>query len=138
MTKAKPVNIASTIKTARLALGMTMHELAAKIAEAEGSAAPLAWQTVQQWEAGLTTPRHKRLTAVASVLNLTVPRLLGIEATNQTVATRTGVEDLATGQPSAGACAHEREQVLREAISAIAQTESRKQAIEALERLIKP
>lgn len=73
------VTIHQAIKARRLALGLSQEALAAKVAKAEGRAAPLSRQTITQWESDgpdATAPKRKRLEFVAQVLGTTVERLL--------------------------------------------------------------
>lgn len=55
---------------------MTQEDLAHRVSVLEGRSEPLMRQTVQQWEAGLSAPRHRRMAAVAQALGVSVQDLL--------------------------------------------------------------
>lgn len=71
------MSINHRIRQRRKELGLSQLQLAEKVSELEGSAAVLTRATVAQWEAGSTSPKHKRLQHVAEALQTTVPELLG-------------------------------------------------------------
>jgi len=74
------MSIHENIKSARLAKGWSMEQLAEAIASAEKSAKPLSWQTIQQWENGTTAPKRTRLKTVAEVLGVSQAELSGVES----------------------------------------------------------
>ena len=67
-----------------------MERLAQEVSKAERLAKPLAWQTVQQWEAGLSAPKRKRMETVASLLGLTIYQLVSKHSANQLPLSDTG------------------------------------------------
>jgi transcriptional regulator with XRE-family HTH domain len=69
------MSIHEAIKARRLALEWSQERLAAAVSELEGLTKPLAWQTVQQWENGVSAPARKRLPHVAAALGLTLQEL---------------------------------------------------------------
>lgn len=64
------MTIHEELKAARLKKGLSMEQLAKQISEAEQSAKPLAWQTIQQWEAGRSAPKRTRLDLVKKILGM--------------------------------------------------------------------
>src|SRR4051812_26855123 len=50
-----------------------MKQLAEAVSRAEGLAKPLVWQTVQQWESGVSAPKRVRMATVARLLELDMP-----------------------------------------------------------------
>lgn len=64
------MTIHKQIRAARLNKGWSMRQLAEAVSRAEGQAKPLAWQTVQQWESGVSAPKRKRMAIVAQLLEL--------------------------------------------------------------------
>ncbi|CAN7363800.1 helix-turn-helix domain-containing protein [Acidovorax sp. LjRoot118] len=64
------MTIHAELKAARLAQGLSMEQLAREISKAEKSAKPLAWQTIQQWEAGKSAPKRTRLDLVKKILGM--------------------------------------------------------------------
>lgn len=69
------MSIHEAIKTRRLALEWSHQRLADEVSKREGLSKPLAWQTVQQWENGVSAPARKRLPFVAEALGLTLDSL---------------------------------------------------------------
>lgn len=69
------MSIHEAIKGRREALGWSQTKLAEEVSSREGLPKPLAWQTVQQWENGVSAPTRKRLPFVASALGLTIEEL---------------------------------------------------------------
>jgi phage repressor protein C with HTH and peptisase S24 domain len=76
MKNSRPMSIHEQIKAARLKKEWSMERLAQEVSKAEKLAKPLAWQTVQQWEAGLSAPKRRRMETVASLLGLTIYELV--------------------------------------------------------------
>lgn len=64
------MSIHEQIKTAREKMGWSMQRLAAEISATESLAKPLSWQTVQQWENGLSAPKRTRMQTVRRLLKL--------------------------------------------------------------------
>jgi transcriptional regulator with XRE-family HTH domain len=76
------MSIHEAIKARRQALEWSQERLAEEVSRLEGLSKPLAWQTVQQWENGVSAPARKRLPFVAAALGLTMEEL-NIRAANQ-------------------------------------------------------
>ena len=66
------MSIHEAIKARRLALEWSQERLASEVSKREGLTKPLAWQTVQQWENGVSAPTRKRLPFVAQALGFTL------------------------------------------------------------------
>lgn len=81
--------IHTAIKERRISMGISLQELARKISEIEGLTKPLAWQTVQQWEAGKSAPKRARMGATAKALGVNASALadgrVELEQSPQTV-----------------------------------------------------
>lgn len=71
------MDIHQQIKQAREKRGWSMERLAKEISEAEGLAKPLSWQTVQQWENGVSAPKRTRMGVVRRLLELDPPAQKG-------------------------------------------------------------
>lgn len=71
------MSIHEAIKARRKAIGMSMQGLADAVSGLEGLTKKLGWQTVQQWEKGVSAPKRTRLAHVATALKTTVTELLG-------------------------------------------------------------
>lgn len=69
------MSIHEAIKARRETLEWSQTKLAEEVSAREGLAKPLAWQTVQQWENGVSAPARKRLSFVAEALGLTLEQL---------------------------------------------------------------
>lgn len=65
--------IGDKIKQARIEKGWSQSNLAQRLGLT-------AYQTIQHWEAGRTSPRHKRLRGIAEVLEVSEAWLLDAEA----------------------------------------------------------
>lgn len=76
------MSIHEAIKAKRKALDWSLERLAEEVSKREELAKPLAWQTVQQWENGVSAPARKRLPFVAAALGMRVEELLA-RAENQ-------------------------------------------------------
>lgn len=76
------MDIHQRIKQLRLHKAMTQEQLAYAVSIKEGLEKPLLRQTVQQWENGMSAPRHTRLAVVAQVLGVSVEELLGPPVTH--------------------------------------------------------
>lgn len=70
-----PMSIHEAIKTRRFELGWSQERLALEVSEREGLDKPLAWQTVQQWENGVSAPARKRLPFVAAAMGISLAEL---------------------------------------------------------------
>lgn len=78
------MSIHEAIKARREALEWSQTKLADEVSAREGLTKPLAWQTVQQWENGVSAPARKRLPHVASALGLTLEQLTGLASGQET------------------------------------------------------
>lgn len=67
------MTIHEEIRAARLRKNWSMRQLAEAVSRAERLAKPLAWQTVQQWESGVSAPKRKRMATVVRLLELDAP-----------------------------------------------------------------
>lgn len=82
--KLAQMTIHEAIKKARLRKNWSMEKLAQEIANKEGLAKPLAWQTIQQWERpDGTAPKRTRLKTVAELLDLSQADLVGLEISEE-------------------------------------------------------
>lgn len=59
-------------------MAWSQTKLAEEVSAREGLTKPLAWQTVQQWENGVSAPTRKRLPHVAAALGLSLEQLTAL------------------------------------------------------------
>lgn len=72
------MSIHDQIRSRRQAKGWSHTALAEEVSKLEGLKKPLTWQTVQQWENGVSAPSRKRIKFVAEALGCTVNELYEI------------------------------------------------------------
>lgn len=83
--KLAGMSIHTEIKRRREALGWSHQRLADAVSTAEKLTKTLAWQTVQQWENGVSAPKRTRMPFVAQALGCSLVQLVSEEAENQAV-----------------------------------------------------
>ena len=86
--KLASMSIHTEIKRRRDALGWSHQRLAEAVSTAEGLNKTLAWQTVQQWENGVSAPKRTRMPFVAQALGCSLLQLISEEVAIQPVLAR--------------------------------------------------
>lgn len=83
--KLARMSIHTEIKRRRDALGWSHQRLAEAVSAAEGLNKTLAWQTVQQWENGVSAPKRTRMPFVAQALGCSLVQLMSEDVKAHTV-----------------------------------------------------